>query len=100
MSPREACQQVRASVKDVDPAILAALSDPHLQMPMQIRECNVRDLAVGMILQQDLYMGTGALIAAKGFELSHAWIERLETYARRNVISGRIKVQMPQRHFQ
>ncbi len=100
MSPREACQQVRVSVKGVDPAILDALGDLHLEMPMQIRECNVRDLAVGMILQQDLYMSSGALIAAKGFELSHAWIERLENYAQRNVISGQIKVQIPQRHVQ
>ncbi|MFZ1013584.1 MAG: response regulator [Terracidiphilus sp.] len=98
MSPREACQQVRASVKGVDPAILDALGDLHLEMPMQIRECNVRDLAVGMILQRDLYMSSGALIAAKGFELSHAWVERLENYAQRNVISGQIKVQIPQRH--
>lgn len=100
MSPREACQQVRLSVKSVDPAILDALGDLHLEMPMQIRECNVRDLAVGMILQQDLYMSSGALIAAKGFELSHAWIERLENYAQRNVISGQLKVQIPQRHVQ
>jgi CheY-like chemotaxis protein len=100
LSSGEACQQVRASAKGIDHAILAALGDLHLEMPMQIRECNVRDLAVGMILQQDLYMGTGALIAAKGFELSHAWIERLETYSRRNVISGQIKVQIPQLHLQ
>ena len=98
LSPSEACQQVRASAKGVDQAILAALGDLHLEMPMQIRECNVRNLAVGMILQQDLYTSTGALIAAKGFELSHAWIEHLETYARRNVISSQFKVQIPQHH--
>ncbi len=100
MSPREACQHLQESSKGTDHAILAALGDLHLDMPMQIRECNVRDLAVGMILQQDLYTSTGALVAAKGFELSHAWIERLENYARRNVISNRFKVQIPQHHVE
>jgi len=97
MSPREAGRRVRATVKGVDQPILAALGDLHLEFPTQIRECNVRDLAIGMILQQDLYASTGALIAAKGFELSHAWIERLQNHAHRDLIPGALKVQMPSR---
>lgn len=97
MSHSEACQRVRATVKGVDQSILATLSDLYLELPMQIRECKIRDLAVGMILQQDLYTTTGALVAAKGFELSRPWIERLETYARRNAIPALLKVQMPRR---
>jgi CheY-like chemotaxis protein len=97
MSTSDAYLRARAMLKEVDPSILAALSDLHLELPMQIRECSVRDLAVGMILQQDLQTSTGSLIAAKGFELSHAWIERLQAYAQRDVISSRIKVQMPRR---
>jgi DNA-binding NarL/FixJ family response regulator len=98
MSSSEACEQVRATLKGVDPSIVAALADLHLKLPMQSRECNVRDLALGMILQQDLYTRDGSLIAATGFELSHAWIDRLQTYAHRGAIPARIKIQMPS-HF-
>lgn len=97
LSPSEACFQARAKLKGVDPAILGALTDFHLDLPSQIRECNVTELAVRMILQQDLYTSTGALVAAKGFELSHAWIERLQNYAHRGVIPAKLKVQMPRR---
>jgi DNA-binding NarL/FixJ family response regulator len=100
MSPSEACQQVRVSAKGVDQAILTVLSDLHLEVPMQIRECNMRELAPGMILQQDLFASTGQLIAARGFELSFQWIERLRNYARRGVISSQFKVQIPQPHVQ
>jgi len=34
-----------------------------------------------MVLQQDLCASTGQLIAARGFELSFQWIERLRNYA-------------------
>jgi len=61
---------------------------------MQIRECTFHELDPGMVLQQDLCASTGQLIAARGFELSFQWIERLRNYARRDVISGRLKVQM------
>ena len=97
MSPRDACQQVQATVKSVNQAILGVLGDLHLELPMQTRECNVRALAVGMILQHDLHTNTGTLIAAKGFELSHAWIERLQNYAQRDLIPVKLKVQMPRR---
>lgn len=97
MSPTEACQQVRATTKGVNQAILGVLGDLHLELPLQTRECNVRELAVGMVLHQDLYTATGALIAAKGFELSHAWIERLQNYAQRDLISVKLKVQIPRR---
>jgi CheY-like chemotaxis protein len=94
-SPQEACRQIRASAKGVDPLILATLDDLELDVPMQIRKCNMRELAVGMILQQDVYTSIGALVAPKGFELSNAWIERLQSYARRDVIPAQIIVQMP-----
>lgn len=98
LSSPEACEKVRTTLKGVDPSILAALADLHLKLPMQSRECNVRDLALGMILHQDLYTKDGSLIAATGFELSHAWIDRLQTYAHRGAIPAMIRIQMPS-HF-
>lgn len=49
-----------------------------------------------MILQNPRTIA-GALIAAKGFELSHAWIERLQNYEQRGLIPAQLKVQMSRR---
>ena len=92
----EACRRVRATVSGVDPSLLAILSDLQLDVPMRTRECYVHELAVGMILQQDLYANTGLLIAAKGQELSLTWIDRLKAYSGRGVIPNRLKVQLPE----
>ncbi len=94
-SAEEARRRVRA-LPGVAPAILAALADLDLELPMQIRECSIRELAPGMILREDLYTRTGLLIAAKGQDLSYAWIERLKSYQHRDEIAARVKVQLPQ----
>jgi CheY-like chemotaxis protein len=94
-SAEEARRRVR-TLPGVAPAILAALADLDLELPMQIRECSIRELAPGMILREDLYTRTGLLIAAKGQDLSYAWIERLKGYLHRDAIAARVKVQLPQ----
>jgi CheY-like chemotaxis protein len=94
-SGEEARRRVRA-LPGVAPAILAALADLDLELPMQIRDCSIRELAPGMILREDLYTRTGLLIAAKGQDLSYAWIERLKGYLHRDAIAARVKVQLPQ----
>lgn len=91
----DARRRARAGMKGADLAILGALDDLEIELPMQIRECTIRELAPGMILQQDLHTHTGLLIAARGQEISYAWIERLKDYFRRDAIPGRIKVQLP-----
>lgn len=95
VSPTEACRRIRATIKGVDPSILAVIDDLELKIPQQTRECSLHELAAGMILDQDLHTGTGLLIAAKGLELTLPWIERLKTYEKRGAISGRLRVQMP-----
>ncbi|MGA2571335.1 MAG: response regulator [Terracidiphilus sp.] len=100
VSATEAFRRVKATIKGVDPSILAVLDDLHLNIPLQTRECSLHELAAGMILHQDLRMSTGLLIAAKGLELSLPWIERLKTYEKRGAISGRLRVQMPMAEMQ
>ena len=95
ISPAEACRRIRAA-KGADPSLLAILDDLQLDVPMRTRECHIHELAVGMILQQDLYANSGLLIAAKGQELSLTWIERLKSYLGRGVIANHLKVQLPE----
>jgi hypothetical protein len=65
-------------------------------MPMQVRECAVSDLAVGMTLQQDLCNSVGLLIMAKGQELTYQWVERLKGLSRLGAIGRRVTVLIPQ----
>lgn len=95
VSPTEARARTRGLLSGIDPAILAAFDDLEIDLPMQIRECSIRELAPGMILQQDLFTSTGLLIAAKGQDLSYSWIERLKGYLHRDAIPGRVKVLLP-----
>jgi len=96
VSPAEACRRVRATIKGVDPSIVAILDDLEMGMPLCTRECNVRELAIGMILDQDVRNTMGLLVVAKGQEITNSWIERLHEYSRHGIIPGRILVQMPQ----
>lgn len=95
MTASEASRRVRTGLKGADPAILDTLEDLQMKVPMQVRECSMRDLSPGMILEQDLYTNTGLLIASRGQELSWAWILRLKGYWENRVIGGRLTVQLP-----
>lgn len=96
MGPIEAAKRVRASLKNCDSSILQCLEDFAPSVPMRARECAVSDLAVGMILQQDLINSVGLLIMAKGQELTYHWIERLKGLAKLGVIGARVRVWMPE----
>jgi response regulator RpfG family c-di-GMP phosphodiesterase len=96
LSPDEAVKTVRVSMKYVDQAILDSLDGVALSFPMQMRDCAVSDLALGMILQQDLSNNNGLLLVAKGQEITPQWIERLKGFSQAGVIGKRLCVAMPQ----
>ncbi len=91
----DACRRVRAAMKGIDETVLAVLDDLEMAMPLCTRECSIRELAVGMILDQNVHTNTGLLVVAKGQELSNSWIKRLHEYSRQGMIPGRVMVQMP-----
>lgn len=93
-SAEQARRRVRSMLHDVDPDILDSLDEFETDVTMCTRECRIHDLAIGMILEQDLYTTAGLLIVAKGQELSYQWVERLREYWRRDAIPGRILVQV------
>jgi hypothetical protein len=66
---------------------------------MFARECAISDLAVGMVLQQDLCNNVGLLIVAKGHELTYQWIQRLKGLSKLGVICRRVSVYMAENTF-
>jgi hypothetical protein len=96
LSPADAARRAGSDWKGCDASLLQCLNDLAPSMPMQVRECAVSDLAVGMTLQQDLCNSVGLLIIAKGQELTYQWIERLKGLSRIGMIGRRVKVLIPQ----
>lgn len=96
VAPAEAARRVRATLKGVDNSILECLDDLAPAAPLQVRQCTVSDLAVGMILQEELSNSNGLLVVAKGQELTYQWIERLKDLSRRGIIGKRVSVWIPQ----
>jgi CheY-like chemotaxis protein len=96
LSPADAARRAGSDWKGCDASLLQCLNDLAPSMPMQVRECAVSDLAVGMTLQQDLCNSVGLLIIAKGQELTYQWIERLKRLSRIGMIGRRVKVLIPQ----
>ncbi len=52
-------------------------------------------IAVGMVLQQNLFNSVGLLIVPKGHELTFQWVERLKGLSKLGVIGRKVKVWMP-----
>jgi hypothetical protein len=95
LSPTASAKGVRTILKDCDSAILQCLDDLAPTMPMDVRECAVTELAVGMTLQQNLTNDVGMLVVAKGQELTYQWVERLKGLSRLGVIGRKVTVLMP-----
>jgi len=96
LSSADAVRKIRTCQKGISNSILESLDDLTPSVPMHARECAVTDLALGMILQEELRNGNGLLVVAKGQELTFQWIERLKDFSRRGVIGKTVSVWMPQ----
>jgi response regulator RpfG family c-di-GMP phosphodiesterase len=76
-----------------DSKIVAALRDftPTLG-PTECRTINVRELRVGMILNEDLRSNTGILLAAKGHEVSAAVVKAVRNFAEQGAVKEQVLV--------
>jgi CheY-like chemotaxis protein len=95
MAPTDAARKVRALFKGGDVSILRCMDDMAPSVPMHARECAISDLAVGMILQEDLCNNAGLLLVTKGQELTYQWVQRLHSLSKTGVIGKRLSVWMP-----
>ncbi len=73
---------LRGRSERYDPQVLAALVRTQRASPaaQQIRELPVAALRVGMVLLDDLKLATGALMAARGFEVNESFVERARNF--------------------
>ncbi len=95
LNPTDAAKGVRATVKGIENSILESMDSLGPSSQLTMRECNVSDLALGMILQQDLRNSNGMLIVARGQELTFQWIERLKAFWNRGEIGRKVSVSIP-----
>jgi response regulator RpfG family c-di-GMP phosphodiesterase len=69
-----------------DPEVLAALSSVvHAAPSHVVRELPVSSLRTGMVLADDLKLVTGALLAARGSEITASFVERMRNFRPRSV---------------
>lgn len=93
MSKTEAAHRVLRQNRDLDPRIFQALVElePEIE-DREMRSCAIDDLATGMILQQDVRTHAGALMVAKGQEVTFPLILKLKNSYRKGAISGSVSV--------
>jgi len=76
-----------------DPKMVSALEDFKLSRgPTELRSINVGDLRPGMILNEELRSTTGMLLAAKGYEVSHALAKSVRNLVENGTLKGTVVV--------
>ncbi len=78
------------------PAFFDALVglDPHAE-EKELKECSVRELTPGMIIQQEIRGADGTLIISKGQEVTSTVIFKLNNLQLRGAITGNVMVSAP-----
>ncbi len=61
----------------------------------EIRQCRIEALSTGMIIQQEIRTGEGALLVSKGQEVTSPLLSKLKNFHARRVITGDVTVSMP-----
>jgi response regulator RpfG family c-di-GMP phosphodiesterase len=82
MALLQACDTLRGRTGCYDPVLLEVLAKVRsAQEGFDVRELPVSDLRPGMILAQDVRYQRGALLAARGQEVTRGLMEKLRIYA-------------------
>ena len=61
----------------------------------EVRQCRFEELSCGMIIQQEVRTGEGALLVSKGQEITSPLLVKLKNFHARRVIMGDVTVSMP-----
>ncbi|HEY3498973.1 MAG TPA: HD domain-containing phosphohydrolase [Polyangiaceae bacterium] len=87
-APTRALDTLRGRTDRYDPQILEALAPfcAKQATSQQLRELPVAALRVGMVFAEDVKFSTGALLAARGYEVTSSFLERA-----RNFRAGSVK---------
>ena len=68
--------------------------DPHAE-DEETRDCRIEELALGMIVQQEIRAVDGTLVISKGQEITSTVIFRLKNLHARRAFSGTITISLP-----
>jgi CheY-like chemotaxis protein len=92
----EAVQQLRYRSNELGGELIDALIDMKSEESrMELRKVPISALSVGMILQQDVKNRAGLLVVAKGQELTHPLLVRLEHFSLARLIDNDILALVP-----
>ena len=79
-----------------DSKIVTALGGVLLNSdPMELREVEIGDLRVGMVLKQDLRTPGGTLLVAEGQELTFPMLKSVRNFGDRGSLKGKVRVLAP-----
>lgn len=94
-SRSEAIRALKTREGFYDPRLLKVLVDVELPgQGAQVRSLAVKDLRVGMVLDQDVRSDTGAMVVTKGNKITQGMLARLRNYAELRGISEPIRVRV------
>jgi ActR/RegA family two-component response regulator len=92
----EAVQQLRYRSNEFGGELIDALVDMKSEESrMELRKVPISSLSVGMILQQDVRNRAGLLVVAKGQEVTHPLLVRLEHFSLARLIDNEILALVP-----
>ncbi len=94
VSKTEAAHRLSKQHRDLDRRIFEALVELK-EEEHEIRECRVDQLAIGMILRQDIENEAGVLMVAKGHEVTQPLILKLRNHYGKGLDKATVQVGVP-----
>ena len=96
LSDEEAIATLRGRRNEFGPELIEALAGIKPESAkMEVRKVPASKLTTGMILQQEIRTLSGMLIVAKGQEITHALLIKLENFSRAGTIDKEIMALVP-----
>jgi response regulator RpfG family c-di-GMP phosphodiesterase len=96
LSDEDAIRHLRQRHNDFGQKLVDALADIKPQAAkMELRKVTTSRLSTGMILQQEIRTRAGMLVVAKGQEVTHALLIKLDNFSRAGTIDREIMALIP-----
>jgi response regulator RpfG family c-di-GMP phosphodiesterase len=98
LSREDATLKLEPAMKGCPSSIIQAFREVEVPREvMPIRSCFVDELTIGMILDQEIRSHDGILLVAKGQQITHPMLLRLNALKEKEEIKGTLRVLVPQR---
>ena len=93
---RRAVEKLLREPQEYNPALAAQLSTFKVSLPpYEVRFLSIEDLMLQMVLDEEVRTTNGALLVAKGVEVTDLLLARLRNFHQRRAISDSIRVLVP-----